>query len=114
MFFVHTVRTEFTVDTVGHAVNEDVHHDSVAEASHKYMSRVAAEARFAAADAKEAARTGISNTPIPDEVWTTYLDGTAGRELRGQRIKEKNLSSNTAKAASKPEPTTGVRETIHK
>ena len=84
-------RTEFTVDTIGKGTAvEQAFEAGIADASHKYMSRVSAAPRFAAADAEEAARSGTADAgKIPDEVWKSYLDGTAGQRLREQRVREK-------------------------
>ena len=91
-------RTEFTVDHVAKdASAEAQYEDSLIEASAKYMSptnptRVGGGG-YAAADAEEAARESggkpIESDSIPDEVWQSYLDGTAGKQLREKRVREK-------------------------
>lgn len=58
------------------------------------MTRVTGASAFAKADAEEAVLAGIDASEdhsIPDEVWQSYLNGTAGRVLREKRIHEKNI-----------------------
>lgn len=67
------------------------------------MSRVTAAPRFAAADAEEAARSGTTDAgKIPNEVWKSYLDGTAGRELRQRRVREKERPQVSAPNIDQP------------
>ena len=77
-------RTEFTVDSV--AKSDVKHADTVEEAAQKYMTRVAIPTK---GDNKVEAT--LSPQSIPDEVWKTYLDGSAGKEFQAnrQRVREK-------------------------
>eukprot|EP00750_Incisomonas_marina_P018180 INCI2743.2.p1 GENE.INCI2743.2~~INCI2743.2.p1 ORF type:complete len:438 (-),score=73.77 INCI2743.2:57-1214(-) len=95
--------TEFTVDHVAKdASAESQYEDSLNEASAKYMSPTnpARVGGYTAADAEEAARESggkaVESDCIPDEVWQSYLDGTAGKQLREKRVRETQQAKSSA------------------
>ena len=81
---------------------ESQYEDSLNEASAKYMSPTnpARVGGYTAADAEEAARESggkaVESDCIPDEVWQSYLDGTAGKQLREKRVRETQQAKSSA------------------
>ena len=64
---------------------DELHADSVSEAQEKYMTK-----KNSSVESEHTAEK------IPDEVWQTYLDGSAARSLKEKRVRERATATKEA------------------